>query len=151
MIITIGKKHNGKSTELVLLKEPDYVKWVLDKSDATGPLLKIKDDFLQLIEIFDNKSLTTKCHKCGKPATRLSFYKGDTIPMSWCSICDPYSHGAFEGKLSIFSKYHSALEFVEYSCGGNKSSYKHIIRYLASIKGLPDRVGEKQAQDFFNS
>ena len=149
MIINIGKKHNGKSTELVSLKEPDYVKWVLEKSDATGPLLRIKNDFLRLIEIFDGKSLTSKCFKCKEPATRLSFYKGDTVPFSWCSECDPYNQGAINGKLNIFSNYHNALEFVESYCGGNKSYYKHIIKNIASLKGLPDRVGEKQAQDFF--
>ena len=150
MIITIGKKHNGKSTELVLLKEPDYVRWVLNKSNASGPLLRIKNNFLELIEIFNNKDLITNCHRCQEPATRLSFYIGNTIPMSWCSKCDPYSQGAIDGKLNIFSDYNSALQFIEYYGGGNKSAYKHIIRNIASLKGLPDRVGEKQAHDFFN-
>lgn len=150
MLINIGKKYNGKSTEIVLLKEPDYVKWVLNKSDATGPLLRIKNDFQRLIEIFDSKDLIAECHKCKEPATRLSFYKGNTIPMTWCTECDPYTQGAIEGKLNIFNDYNSALEFVEYYYGGNKSSYKSIIRNIASLKGLPERVGEKQAQDFFN-
>src|SRR5690606_41071399 len=129
MNITFGK-HKDKSTELILLTEPDYVKWVLNKSDASGPLLKIKNEFNRLIEIFDKKNLIKKCNGCGEPATRFSFYNGTIDPMVWCLKCDPYSQGAIEGKLNILNKYKDALQYVEYFCGGSKSYYKGIIKNM---------------------
>lgn len=148
MILNFGK-HNGKSTELLLLKYPDYVKWVLEKSDANGALLAVKNNFKYLIDRFDKKPLIKKCFLCKEPSTRLSFYIGNTSPMPWCANCDPYSNGAIEGKLIIFNDYLKALNFVQLYCGGTKGGYGEIIKSIASLKGLPNRVGEKQAQSFF--
>ena len=43
MDITIGK-HKGKSVAEVILKNPDYVLWVLQNSNAEGSLKLIQND-----------------------------------------------------------------------------------------------------------
>jgi hypothetical protein len=43
MVITFGE-HKGKSVELIMLKEPSYVKWVLDQLNPPGALLPVKNE-----------------------------------------------------------------------------------------------------------
>ena len=59
MKVTFGK-HAGKSVELLMLKEPSYIKWVLDKESPTGAMEKVKSHIQQLIQIFDAKPFTGK-------------------------------------------------------------------------------------------
>jgi hypothetical protein len=149
MIATIGK-HKGKSIELLVLKEPDYVKWVIEKQDVTGPLFTIKKEAERLITIFDDRAFLVKCMHCkNKLATRVSLYQNSSNLYWWCEKCDPYSHGATVGKLSFAHTYKQLLNHVNYSCGGSKSDYHTIIREMAELKGLPKRVGKKQAEEFF--
>jgi hypothetical protein len=148
MLITFGK-HNRKSTELVILKVPDYVKWVLDNREPSGPLLAVQKDFIRLIGIFDSKPLQNKCFKCKEPATKFSFYQGNIDPYYWCDKCDPYFQGAMPGKLSIVTSYRQALNFVVSTCQGRESDFKDIIRNISVAKGLQGKISEKLAQSFF--
>ena len=150
MIINIGK-HKGKIVELVTLKDPSYVEWVLSQHSASGSLADIKEYMIDLIEIFDKKPIIRQCKSgCGKMATRFTFYKDNVVnPYVWCDECDPREF-VLEGKNStIISTYREALNYVDFEAGGVKSAKKAIIRTIALLKGLPKRVGEDEAEEFF--
>lgn len=149
MIILFGEKQKGKSTETVILKGADYVKWVIDNKNATGSLLAVQNDFIRLIELFDAKPLQKKCFKCKSQATRFSFYQGNIDPYFWCDKCDPFIQGAMPGKLSIITKYRQALRFVESTCEKRVADYRGIIKNMSNAKGLPQRITGKQAELFF--
>lgn len=143
-------KHKDKLMDLIVLKEPSYVSWLLD-SHATGRLLAMKSEAKSLINKFDNKRYTNKCsgQGCMSSATRLSVYLDNVTPLWWCDICDPYEKGANPGKLQIFSTYSDGLLHVKNYCNGKSTHYKKIINEMAKAKGLPARVGDTQAEDFF--
>lgn len=149
MQVTIGK-NAGKSVELLVLKDPAYVQWLLD-TQASGKLLQIKQHAQSLIRKFDAKPLSTRCYgrACSKPATRATVYLDNLVPYWWCASCDAYEAGANDGKLQFISTYGQALEHVQFYCKGRKSDAAEIIKYFAQAKGLPARVGEQQAQQFF--
>jgi hypothetical protein len=153
MDITFGKRNIGKSVEIVMLNDPIHIKWVFDQRSPTGPLVGMKNHALKLEQIFDNKPFVEKkCagDLCSRPATRFTVYQDNINPHWWCEDCDEYQHSAPRGKLISLSNYRSALKYVERYCRNRKSDYKQIIRVMAQGKGLPPRVGEKQAQIFFH-
>jgi hypothetical protein len=149
--VTFGK-HVGKSVELLMLKEPAYIKWVLDQQSPTGAMAKVKLHIQQLIQVFDKKSFAGKqcwAETCVKPATRFSVYLGNLDPCWWCNTCDEYQRGANPGKLQTPINYQSALQHVKNYCKGRKSDYTGIIKMISQAKGLPSRVSETKAQEFF--
>jgi hypothetical protein len=143
-------KHKDKLMDVIILKEPSYVSWLLDQS-AAGGLLAMKNEAKSLISKFDNKRYTVMCsgHDCMSSATRLSVYLDNVTPFWWCNHCDPYEKGANPGKLQIFSKYSDALHHVKNYCNGKSTHYKKIIKEMAKAKGLPNRAGDAQAKYFF--
>ena len=149
MQVTIGK-HAGKSLELLMIREPGYVQWLVQQA-TSGPLLALKNEALKLMKKFDAKPFNQVCHgrTCNLGATRATVYGNSLAPYWWCASCDPYESGANQGKLQVVRTYAGALNHVELYCSGRKSDYVDLIRYLAKAKGLPARVGEKQAQLFF--
>ncbi|MCU7496236.1 MAG: hypothetical protein HF314_16135 [Ignavibacteria bacterium] len=149
MIISAGRKHKGEPAELVVLSDPFYVKQLLDFRNPDGPMPLIRQDFLRLIAMFDNKKFLTACRNCLQPAKLLAFYKGTLFHESWCSSCTPYWLKAYEGRLDIFCDYISALEYVDDYCFGDRFCYRMIIRNMAKLKGLPDKFGAGEALDFF--
>lgn len=147
-------KHVGKSVEFLMLKEPSYIKWVLEQQSPTGAMAKVKSYIQQLIEIFDKKPFTGKqccAKKCKQPATRFTVYLDNLDPCWWCNTCDPYQKGANSGKLQSPINYRSALQHVELYCRNRKSDYTDIIKMISHAKSLPNRIGEAQAQKFFHS
>lgn len=70
------------------------------------------------------------------------------VPMWWCDDCDPRLL-VYEVKFQIIATYEEALDYVKANCEGRKSDYNILIRAFAQAKGLPKRVGEKQAHLFF--
>lgn len=151
MIINFGKKHKDKSTELVLLKDPDYVKWIISIDDPYGNLLNVAIDFTRLINLFDEKKIKGKrCNKCNKRATRISLSKGGVRSLkTWCAKCDPYRDNSNSGKISFKPHYLVALKYVKKYCGGKKSAYPLIIRRIAHLKGLPSHANKWQKEHFF--
>jgi hypothetical protein len=149
MQVTIGK-NDGKSVEWLVLKDPSYIEWLLG-AQASGKLLQLKHHAQNLIRKFDAKPISKRCYgqACSKAATRATVYLDNLVPYWWCATCDPYESGANAGKLQVISTYSQALHHVEYFCKGRKSDAAEIIKYLAQAKGLPSRVGEQQAQQFF--
>ena len=149
MLVNFGK-HAGKSLELLMIREPGYIHWLVQQA-ASGPLLALKKEAVALMKKFDAKPLNVVCHAstCKLGATRATVYGDSLAPYYWCANCNPYQSGANAGKLQVVSTYAEALAHVEFYCAGRKSDYVEIIRYLADAKGMPARVGEKQAQFFF--
>jgi hypothetical protein len=153
MILSFGKKHAGKSLELLVLKEPDYIKWMLEQKNPGAAMKRAQDEAKRLIAKFDAMPFTENCSGhtgSPHPATRCTVY-GNNVrgPYWWCDACNPYQSGANPGKLQEVRSYGQALRHVASFCGGRVSDYKSLIRDLAAAKGLPSRVGEKQAQAFF--
>jgi hypothetical protein len=149
MQVTFGK-YAGTSLELLMLRAPEYIHWIVQQS-ATGALLELKSEALKLMKKFDAKPFNQVCHSrtCRLGATRATVYGDSLVPYWWCANCDPYGSGANAGKLQIVRTYADALSHVEFYCSGHKSDYGKLIRDLAEAKGLPVRVGEKKAQFFF--
>lgn len=149
--VTFGK-HSGKSVELLMLKEPSYIKWVLEQKSPTGSMANIKSHIEHLIQVFDTKPFMGKncwSKACQKQATKFTVYLDNLDPHWWCSECNPYQTGANSGKLQSPIDYRSALFHVELFCRNKTSDYRDIIKMISQAKGLPIRVGEPQAAKFF--
>lgn len=150
MQITFGK-HDGESTEQVVLKKASYARWVIEQTAATGKLKAVQQDIINLIDAFDAKAITKPCHKCGGAATRASAYRNNHVDLFvWCDTCDPYSAGANPGKLTMVTTYRDLLRHVTLSCGGTAKGYDAMVRSMAKAKGLPARVTQKAIDDFFS-
>lgn len=147
-------KYTGKSVELLMLKEPSYIKWVLEQQSSASGMAAVKLYVKTLIEKFDSKPIVGKncCafKECNNIATKFTVYRDNLDAYWWCDTCDPYQMGASSGKLQSPTDYRSALRHVESFCQGKKSSYSEIIKMISRAKGLPMRVGEAQAQKFFH-
>ncbi|HEX2866576.1 MAG TPA: hypothetical protein VHO03_06020 [Ignavibacteriales bacterium] len=151
MIISDGRKHAGQSAELVVLSDPYYVKLVLDYRNPEGDLPLLRQEFMRLIAIFDQKKFKTHCRNCPGDARLLAFYKGTLFFEPWCSECTPYWVKKEAWKLDVFSDYLSALDYVDYYCHGERMFYKKIIRNIARLKGLPKNLNASAAERFFNA
>ncbi len=153
MIVSFGK-HKGKSVGLLVLKEPDYVVWLLSKDDLSGAALAVKNEALRLITIYDAKPIQRHCYgrECSSQATRCTVYMTNVFtPMWWCDACDPYQAGANDGKLQSIKTYQDVLDHISLFCNGHKGSRQDLIKILARAKGLPERVGETQVSAFFGA
>jgi hypothetical protein len=147
--VTFGK-HKGKLEQVLVIRWPDYVSWVLSQPQPSGPMIPLATKFKALIEAFDRKPILKKCFRCKEPATRYSLYRNSVNAYWWCDACDPYSSGAIEGRLTIGRTYREALRHVQYSCGDTATEARTVIRMLAEAKGLPRRMNEAAALKFFS-
>jgi len=153
MIIAFGK-HDGESVIEVVLKNPEYVNWVLENTDATGQLRVIRNEMLRFIDIFNSKPFTQKCwgnsHNCDKPATRCTTHREDCFALQWwCDECNPYQNGASPGTLYVISTYQNVLGYVSGVCKNRKEDYVSFIKRLAQEKGLPKRLKKGDIEKFF--
>lgn len=153
MEITFGK-YAGKSAEFLLLKEPQYISWLRTQTGTYGAMRQLQKSLNDLMAKFNNMPYQKSCCgngiKCSKPVIRFTVYLNNIYtPYWWCDECDPYQTGAMPGKLQSICTYHDALTHIELYCNKRTSDYKTIILNMARAKGLPLRVGEKQAQEFF--
>lgn len=150
MYLKFGKNSN-KSVEITILKDPAYILWILTVRNPNGRLAIVKPEVQRLIRIFDAKPFSRNCQgrECTKPATRLTVYADNVYaPMWWCDDCDPYQMGARDGKLSTVKTYQDAcLHHIQFHTP--KTFLKDLVKTIAVEKGLPRRVGEKEAERFF--
>jgi hypothetical protein len=147
-------KQKGKLVEELVIKNPDYVSWVLSVPNPTWALAALRDEAQRLIQLFDAKPFIRQCQGegCANLACRLSVYVDNTSElMWWCAECNPYQMGANGGRLFMVSTYHGALGHIRNICGNHKASMIELIRGLAAVKGLPSRSGEKQLMEFFGA
>jgi hypothetical protein len=146
MIIQSGAQE-GKTTQELVLKQPDWVQFFLSKN-KTG---RVASELRRHIAVFDARDVVETCSRCDKTATRMSLYaRNAMLPYFWCDNCDPYSLGANRGKLTVVTTYAQALRFVDNTCAGKRSDKKTLIRRFAEAKGLPKRVGAAAAQAFLS-
>jgi len=152
MKITFGK-YIGKAMEMLVLKVPEYVAWMLEQHAApSSQMAKAQDEAKRLIIKFDDKPFMKKCSgkNCNETATRCTVYDANVLnPYWWCENCNPYQSGAAPGKLQVLTTYCQAISHVENYYGNRKSDYQSIIRSMAEAKGLPRRVGDAQSTKFF--
>jgi len=138
-------KHEGNTTEEVLLKKPDFAQWTIERYPES-PHGKA---FIRLTQEFDDKPFTADCHgECGRKATRATACRDSSVLYFWCDKCDPLSTGARQ--VTIIYTLSGLLRHVDASAGGNRGLKRRIVRNLAEAKGLPKRVGEAQALEFFS-
>jgi hypothetical protein len=136
----------GKTTEEVLLKFPDWAHWVANKN----PDAKHSKAFLALAKKFKEKPFVVPCDgKCGELATRGTAYAGSPSLMFWCDDCSPTQSGASGSKLTEVRTIGDVLRHIRHTANGHRGFSRAIVRELAEAKGLPTRVGEKQALAFF--
>jgi hypothetical protein len=133
-------------TQLVLLKWPDWVQWLL----RNYPDNKLVPDFERLIETFDDKPLLQVCYRCERQATCASVARGTGQGLHfWCDACNPYSTGARCGSLGVVSTFEDALHHADWTCEARRKAMRGLVKELAQAKGLPARVGAPQAEAFF--
>lgn len=140
-------KYEGKTTEEVLLKYPDWARW----NTRNYGEAKHSREFGALAKKFTAKPFVVDCAggHCGKKATRASAYQGSGDLMFWCIDCSPSQSGAEPSKLKIVKTIGDVLDHVEFTMDANRGWARIMVRSLAEAKGLPKRVGEKQALAFF--
>ena len=144
-------KYKNMTIEALVLKEAYYVAWILDQSDPSGPLARAQAEIQRLIHLFDVTPYRTKCygHDCSKSAKYCTVYQSNAYSrMWWCDGCNPYQMGAIDGKLSRISTYRDAINHCRIFCS-RREDFNNLIKHIAQAKGLPQRVGEKQAAEFF--
>jgi hypothetical protein len=91
-----------------------------------------------------------KCTGCKERlGTRASLRDDSPIPFWWCNECEPDLIETLKGRIHIVTTYTQAFDHIRNYCGGRKGDLSYLIHFLAEAKGLPKRVGEKQAQEFF--
>jgi hypothetical protein len=132
----------GKSTEVLLLRAPDYADWVLNHR-PDGPLGR---EFSELIAAFDARPLEQAC-ACGALARRVRAYRNSTELLVLCESCA--AHPALGDVTSEVTAYAGALEHVrETFVRARRKAQRRIIRRLAAAKGLPRRITEAAAEAF---
>jgi hypothetical protein len=139
--------------ELLILKDPDYVAWVLGHRGAVGRLAEVQGEALRLIALFDARPVVARCHGqgCEERAAYGCVYRGAVRPTWWCPGCDPHQQGATPGTLRVLATYLDAVGHVETSCNGRRDDLRFLVRALAQAKGLPERVSEDAAEQFFRA
>lgn len=150
MYMTFGK-HEGKTIELLMIKEPKYVHWILNQPSPRGQLLDVKNHVMKLIKIFDAKPFIGKSCQggmCDQPATRFAVYRDNLSSTWWCDTCNPHQLGAIVGNLQMLNDYYHALRHVRMYCRERVSDYRDLLGVMAKAKGLANK-GEQAIQDFF--
>ena len=87
MDITFGK-HEGKTVAELVIKEPKYVNWILDRTNPSGPMALVIREINRLINIFDSKPfISAKCSNmnCSNPVSRLTVYGNNIVDCFFCS------------------------------------------------------------------
>jgi hypothetical protein len=152
MTLSFGK-HCGKPIEALVLKEPDYIMWMLGIEAPSRRMLDARNEAARLIAIFDQKPILSPCRgsggTCPNPATYCTVYGEAVQPVFWCDTCSPHLLGAVQGRIQRIESYRQAYFHVRALCNGRKESLKHLIRDLAGAKGLLERAGDDAYRSFF--
>lgn len=143
MLIQSGK-YEGRETQYVLLRMPDWANWMI----ANHPANPICRQFSRHVTALDAKPFQRPCRFCGKPAVLATAYRSNTDLEFWCGSCDPYGGGATPGKLTVIRTYRDAVMHVESTCSGSRTDIRAITKALAEAKGAPSRIGNPQAVAF---
>lgn len=151
MIVDFGK-NKGKSPELLVLKNPGWIKWTISNQTPAGPMISVQEYAKMLIAIFDEKPIFEPCYEnnCKNVATRCSVVSGDVYHLHWwCDECDPSQMGVSPEDIQMLRSYHDAIGYVDVYCDRRETDLEELIRSMAEARGLPKLVDESQAQNFF--
>jgi hypothetical protein len=149
MIITFGE-YRGRSVEWLVLKRPDYVKWILDQPTPTWPLAGVKSEVLRLIPIFDAKPILKTCSEhYTLPLSGFTTWKGNPHNLcAVCDLCDPSQQGPVPEELKVIRTYKDALDFIR-SGDARRCDYRLAINTIARAKGFPERSSPARIRKFF--
>ena len=135
-------RHEGETVEYVLLKYSDWAYWMMKKY----PKCILSDVFRQLVGRFNRKPFTVRCRSCDRIATRATAYQGTgSVLRFWCDDHEP----AEQNRLTTIETFPDAMCHVDLTCTAPMKEKRNIIRALARGKGLPERLNELQALQFF--
>lgn len=150
-------KHAEMDVRRLVVRHPDYVKWVLEQVQPRGQLAALAANLRHYIQVFDAKPFVEECsgrvkgERCTRTVTRGTAYSshgGLNVDLVWwCDACDPYQLGAVATLIDVRT-YSGALSVVE-RYRGVISDYGDIIKDLARGKGMPKRVTAAALEDFF--
>src|SRR4051812_5070141 len=106
MELSFGR-HQGRTVEELVLKEPGYLMWMLTQPSPTGEFARAVHEARRLIAVFDAKPFVRACYgtDCKSLATRFSAYRQSTELFFWCGECDPCELGAWPTKITILKTY----------------------------------------------
>ena len=153
MNIKFGK-HSGMAIELLMLREPKYICWLLHEDYPSAEMRLVQAEARELIKLFDNKPIIEHIcwgSSCIHPPTRCTVHMDNlSMVLWWCPTCSPSQTGADLGKLYYLNDYSSAIGHVMRYCGDCKADHVTLIKKLARARGLPKRVGKAQALAFFH-
>ena len=128
----------GMRLEELLLRKPHSAQWHM----WDHPHDEETKDLHRLIEIFDSKPFVTKCDRCKRKATVAYGEIGVDMLRFWCTKHDP---GAAFGSGVVLASVSRVMRVIPNS----RRMRKRLMRRLAEAKGLPKRVGKRQALAFF--
>ena len=146
---------NGKNIllELLMLKNPKYVRWILHFKGIYGHYVDAKEEEIpHLMNLFDSKPILKKCFKkdCNNMPTRFAINEYNGAVCCFCDSCKIDNEGGTYSWSNPIHTYNEALNYARYHGGNTKTSFKYLITKMAEAKGLPKRVGEKEAMRFFH-
>ena len=141
-------KHENLTVELLLLRDPRYVLSII-RTVTAGPLSPIRAELKRLISVFNSKPLQVKCCDCGAPATCYSVWQGG-LDLEWRCGCYRPNNNVLGEKILVLSYYLETVLYAKTYLSWRSDASK-LVRTVARAKGLPVRVGKKQAQAFFQT
>jgi hypothetical protein len=149
MLISFGR-HQGYSTDWLVLNEPGYVWWMLDSRGTIGNFLDVCAEASRLLWHIDAKPFLVTCSgdQCSNLAMRVSAYDGVAQLKPWCDSCDPSIAGVSPGTLTIIRTCREAMSYIARTTS-RRSDHRAIIRYLAQAKGLPVDADVYERRAFF--
>src|SRR4051794_39908400 len=147
MIVGFGR-HAELSAERLLLTQADYVAWLLNQEGLAGKAEQLRKFLLvHLIPAFDARLVVDECwgSRCSRTGVYATGYVGNASSIEWwCEHCRSFN----SSKLAIIKTYSDGLRFAEL-CGGRRADYKNAIRAIGQGKGLPRRIANIAAKEFF--
>lgn len=134
----------GKTTELLLLKAPDYAVWTMTRRPETA----VARAFEHLSAAFDARPIMAAC-RCGAAAIQARAYRNSTDLILLCERC---AHRLPPSPvLDDVTDYLAALEHVSRTCvRGHRRAQRRIVRRLGLAKGMPRRITEPAAEAFLS-
>lgn len=135
----------GSTTEVLVLRAPDYVAWTLSRS----PNGRLAQALRALSAAFDAKPFVAPC-RCGAAAVAARAYKDTTDLILLCEGCAERLPPS--AVLDDVTAYAAALEHVSRTCIRRvRRQQRRIVRCLALAKGMPRRFTQPAAAAFLCS
>lgn len=147
MRMTFGKR-KGMTIEELVLRDPNYIIWMLGLEDPQGEMPFVCEEVRKLIDIFDRKRFVNPCQgrDCPKPATRCTVSHHGLVPIVWCDTC--VRQGIFQIDYEV-TDYLNAATILN-KLGGSPWDLPKLIQPIAQAKGLPANAAERDMHLFFH-